>query len=123
MFYTIGQRFPLKKSLRKNAKPWFIFKKEKESNSLIACQGNFNLHLFKKEILIKIIYWISIFYNLKFSYQAKIRYQSNFIKCSIYFINERVFIKFMKRQRAVTPGQSIVFYKKNICLGSGYIEE
>ncbi len=61
----------------------------------------------------------------EFDCYAKIRYRQADQECKVYFDAETKTVKvwFAQPQRAITPGQSIVFYDKNICLGGGIIEE
>ena len=60
--------------------------------------------------------------SLPFNCKAKCRYRQPDQKCIIEKNeNNQFIVKFESSQRAVTPGQFIVFYDKNICLGGGII--
>ena len=53
--------------------------------------------------------------------EAKIRYKAKESKARIYPIDDKVKVVFEKPQRAITKGQSVVFYKDDIVLGGGII--
>ena len=59
----------------------------------------------------------------EFEGMVKIRYQQKDQKCKIKILKHGLDIKFEKPQRAVTPGQSAVIYKEDVCLGGGEIKE
>ncbi len=121
--YTIGQRKNLNINLGQN-KPYYIFKKNKKNNTIIVVKGIKNSLLYSIGAFINKIHFINkknknkkiIFCNIKIRHQ-----QYKNIKSKIY-INKKKII-FEKPLFAITPGQSIVFYKKNICLGGGIIKK
>ena len=57
----------------------------------------------------------------KFTGTAKVRYRQKDQNCEINILNNRINIKFASPQRSVTPGQSVVIYQDNKCLGGGEI--
>jgi len=111
-FYTIGQR----KGLGLSGGPYFIIKKDNKNNILIVSKNE--LDLFSKEVSIKEINWITD-KNNKFPINArvKIRYAHKPALAKIW----KDKIIFDKSQKAVTPGQSVVFYKGIEALGGGVI--
>jgi tRNA-specific 2-thiouridylase len=61
--------------------------------------------------------------SLPFKCKAKCRYRQSDQNCTIEKNeNNRFFVSFDSTQRAITPGQFIVFYEENICLGGGIID-
>ena len=57
-------------------------------------------------------------------YSAKTRYRQNDDPCEIDKINgNKLNVIFGQKQRAITPGQSVVIYESNVCLGGGVIEK
>ena len=58
----------------------------------------------------------------KFLGKAKVRYRQEDQDCKIEIINNKLQIRFVEPQRAVTPGQSVVIYKDEVCLGGGEIQ-
>jgi tRNA-specific 2-thiouridylase len=58
----------------------------------------------------------------EFKGTAKVRYRQEDQECDIKVEGNIIKVKFTEPQRAVTPGQSVVIYKENECLGGGEIE-
>ncbi len=106
-FYTIGQR----KGIGFSAGPWFVAGKDIKKNTLIVSQNEKDL--FRKELISQEANWISgTEPRLPLQVLAKIRYGS---LPSVAIIKEKIRPKkykiiFNKPQRAITPGQSVVFY-------------
>jgi len=124
MYYTIGQRQGLKigGSKNGNGEPWFVIKKDLANNKLIVGQGENHPALFANSLTVSKIHWINTLPN---SYQlltAKIRYRQNDQICTINKLENGFKVDFKEQQRAITPGQSIVFYHQDECLGGGIIE-
>lgn len=126
MFYTLGQRQGLHIGGLKNRTeaPWYVVDKRIESNTLIVAQGKDHPALYKSTLIASHLHWIQgTPPALPFKTQAKIRYRQSDQACMIYSFNEnQVKIDFKEPQRAVTPGQSVVFYEGDVCLGGGIIE-
>lgn len=127
MFYTIGQRQGLHIGGCKGKleAPWFVAEKDLKNNCLIVVQGD-HPALYKKTLVVNDIHWINAIPNFKKPLNAKIRYRQKdqicFIEpCEDNLLTKKYNIHFNCPQRAVTPGQSIVFYQDDICLGGGII--
>ena len=125
MYYTIGQRQGLNIGGLKNypEKPWYVADKNINDNLLIAVQDSNHEILNKTSLTVKEVHWIEG-PPKKFPYKckAKIRYRQADQECEINYENKIFNIKFTKPQRAITPGQSIVFYKNDdITIGGGII--
>lgn len=126
MFYTVGQRQGLKIGGLKNATEaaWYVVNKNTESNTLIVAQGQNHPALYTPSLMTREIHWIQGT-SPKFPLKAfaKTRYRQADQACVIHQLDEKQYkIDFMEPQRAVTPGQSVVFYQGNECLGGGVIE-
>lgn len=124
MFYTIGQRKGLNIGGQKNKKeaPWYVISKDLKRNVLIVDQEIDNPLLYQSQLIASDVTWINTAPKLPLSCQAKIRYRQTEQNCSIkYKAKNTLSISFEQPQRAITPGQSIVFYKESICLGGGII--
>ena len=127
MFHTIGQRQGLGIGglVNHSGDPWYVLEKDLDRNQLIVGQGKNHPLLFTDSLTTAPIDWVSgQAPELPFSCMAKVRYRQADQACTISSLNNgRLSVIFNETQRAVTPGQSVVFYDDDICLGGGVIEE
>lgn len=115
-FYTIGQR----KGLFLPKGPWWVLKKDLRKNLLIVTKKKEDL--LKKDLICHKVNWIGKISKFPLEVLAKIRYQSDLAKAKVFPIsNQKYKVEFSLPQRAITAGQSIVFYKKDRVLGGGII--
>ncbi|MDX2507818.1 MAG: tRNA 2-thiouridine(34) synthase MnmA [Gammaproteobacteria bacterium] len=132
MYHTLGQRKGLGIGGRKSDKgkigqPWFAAQKDLEKNQLIVVQGKDHPLLYSKSLSASNLHWISGKTPLApFQCTAKTRYRQPDQACIITSVNNtenssHCVVKFETPQFAVTPGQSVVFYQGEICLGGGVI--
>ena len=121
-FYTIGQRQGLGIGGLKNReeKAWYVIAKDFSKNKLVVVQDNNHPLLFKKDLKVSNINWLKKPSSNQVS--AKIRYRQRDQACEIDINENKAFVFFKEPQRAVTPGQFIVFYEDEICLGGGEID-
>ena len=124
IFYTIGQR----KGIEVNGGPFYVVDKDFKKNALIVAQGDFNDALYKKEMIVGGVNWINKPSKFPFRCNVKIRYLHKAMPAIISRINTnrgtnnyKCIVKFNQPQRAITPGQSAVFYKGTEVLGGGVI--
>lgn len=126
MYYTLGQRQGLGIGGIKGLKeaPWFVIDKDLDNNELIVAQGHQNDYLLKRSLFASQLNWIKGKPpTTQFNCTAKIRYRQVDEPCSVVLDQDgNASVCFDKPQRAITPGQSIVFYDGDICLGGGVIE-
>jgi tRNA-specific 2-thiouridylase len=123
-FYTIGQRKGLKIGGEGDA--WFVVDKDVENNILYVSQGSESNELFSNKLIANNISFINENINIKipFKLKAKVRYRQTDQECTIEKIeHNEILVSFDTPQRAVTIGQSIVFYKDDICLGGAIISK
>ncbi len=124
MFYTIGQRQGLKIGGQKESldMPWYVVAKNLARNVLIVAQGNNHTSLFAQTLLANQVHWINGLPELPLKAFAKTRYRQADQACIIESNGSNQYkITFDEPQRAITPGQSIVFYQGETCLGGGII--
>jgi tRNA-uridine 2-sulfurtransferase len=125
MYYTLGQRQGLGIGGIADAPEdaWYVLAKHLDSNTLIVGQGNDHPMLFKSTLTANQLTWISgKTPKTPLSLTAKTRYRQADQKCKIDSIdNDTAVVSFENPQRAITPGQSVVFYDGEMCLGGGVI--
>ncbi len=127
MYYTLGQRKGLGIGGLKESdeEPWYVVEKDLLNNRLIVAQGHDHPAMFHNRLETNQINWIedSAPVSDNISVTAKIRYRQNDQKCVLNKIDETKYVvDFDDAQRAITPGQSIVLYDGDVCLGGGIIE-
>jgi tRNA-specific 2-thiouridylase len=126
MYYTLGQRQGLGIGGRRDAAeaPWYVVGKELESNRLIAAQGHDHPLLLCQALEAGQLHWIAgSAPSLPITCEARIRHRQPLQRCVIQHLdNGRCRVLFKQLQRAVTPGQAIVFYQHKECLGGATIE-
>ena len=115
-FYTIGQRQGLGIG---GGIPYYVAAKNFKTNTLLVAEGPYDEKLFSSDVKISGVNWISG-QAPKFPLKCgvRIRYRQKSQKCIV----EKGMIIFAEPQRAVTPGQSAVFYKGGEILGGGTID-
>jgi len=124
MYYTIGQRKGIGVP-GGSGEPYYVVDKDVKKNLLIVAKGQEDKFLYKKELIAEKIHWIAEVPKLPLKCSAKIRYRQPDQKCVVKFIRgskTKVKVTFADPQRAVTPGQAIVFYKGDTLIGGGVIK-
>ncbi|BAS68089.1 tRNA 2-thiouridine(34) synthase MnmA [Bathymodiolus septemdierum thioautotrophic gill symbiont] len=123
-FYTIGQRKGLEigGGFGDSGAAWFVADKHIENNELLVVQGDHPL-LYHASLNASNPHWIDNEPNFPLKCTAKIRYRQASQDCTIHLENGEIKVNFDQLQRAITPGQSIVFYSEDVCLGGAIIED
>ncbi len=125
-FYTLGQREGLGIGGIRGASegPWFVVAKDVSNNELIAAQGHEHPLLMSRRLIADTLSWIDDAPPvIPFRCHAKTRYRQPDQSCEIVALDDDTLtVEFTHPQRAVTPGQSVVFYDGNTCLGGGIID-
>ena len=125
MFYTLGQRQGLGIGgvANSGSEPWYSLDKDLDNNILIVGQGAQHPALFTDRLRAEQIHWINGRPQQKrFDCHAKNRYRQADQACSVSVADDGgCTVAFAEPQRAVTPGQSVVFYNGEECLGGGII--
>ncbi|WP_127555411.1 tRNA 2-thiouridine(34) synthase MnmA [Saccharospirillum alexandrii] len=125
MYYTIGQRQGLGIGGTRNhpEAPWFVAAKDLERNVLTVVQGTHNPALYTQELALSSVYWVAGGAPaLPASLMCKHRYRQPDQACQVTATDDGYRVTFEQPQRAITPGQSAVFYDGEVCLGGGVIE-
>lgn len=119
-YYTLGQRKGL--GIGGAGDAWFVAEKDIARNVVILCQGERHPALFCDALVATDLNWITPPGPLPFTCQSKVRYRQPDQACIIKRIEGgKAYVSFPEPQRAVTIGQSVVFYDGEVCLGGGVI--
>jgi tRNA-uridine 2-sulfurtransferase len=126
MYYTLGQRQGLGIGgvAGRNDDPWYVADKDMVHNVLIAVQGHDHPLLYSSNLTAGQLSWVDgIGPEAPYHCRAKTRYRQPDQHCTITRLDQDgCEVVFDEPQLAVTPGQSVVFYDGEVCLGGGVIE-
>ncbi|MEG0371935.1 MAG: aminomethyltransferase beta-barrel domain-containing protein, partial [Clostridium sp.] len=119
---TLGQRKGL--GIGGAGEAWFVVSKDLGTNILYVVQGEENPLLFTYGLIAKDINWVSgSASSSEFDCTAKFRYRQPDQKIRVKMISDdSALVIFNDPQRAITPGQAVVFYNEDVCLGGGFID-
>ncbi len=123
-YYTLGQRDGLGIGGRRDGSgdPWYVVGKDVASNVLYAAQGDVGKWLDSRRLVARGVNWISgTPPRDSLSSSAKVRYRQSDQACTVAPSGDDWLVTFDQPQRAVAPGQSVVFYDGDVCLGGGVI--
>lgn len=126
MYYTLGQRqgLGIGGQTEGSGDPWYVVDKSMDDNILVVAQGHDHPLLFTEELEASQLHWISGAAPAGGTVcTARTRYRQTDQQCRVSEITgERCQLIFDAPQRAVTPGQSVVLYDGDECLGGGIID-
>ncbi len=118
--YTIGQRQGIGIG---GSGPYYAAKMDYRKNILYVVNNGRDKNIFKDNLIAKNLNWLSGVAPASLTCQAVIRYRHQAVFCRLKKINDKTYaVKFKQPQRAVTPGQSVVFYRGREVLGGGVIK-
>jgi len=123
-FYTIGQRKGVGIGGMKNADggAWYVCGKNLEKNELIVVQGHDHPALLSRRLRAEDLAWVSGAPRSGAAYSGKTRYRQADADCRVRDEGNGIEVEFTDPQWAVTPGQSVVLYEGDACLGGGVIQ-
>ena len=122
MYYTLGQRRGLGIGGGGNGQRWFVIEKDVKHNRLIVSQGEDD-RLYTPRAEASEATWISgEAPGTEIECMVRLRHRQPLQKCRIQISGEKVHMEFGRPQRAVTPGQSAVFYQGDVCLGGAIVD-
>jgi tRNA-specific 2-thiouridylase len=123
MYYTIGQRQGL--GIGGPGEPWFVVGKNLEDNILYVEQSYSNDYLYSDALIATDVNWINEEAVEKtFTCTAKFRYRQKDSEVTVTLLDDnKVRVDFKDSQRAITPGQAVVFYDGEVCLGGATIDQ
>lgn len=123
--YTLGQRKGLGIGGVQGypEAPWFVARKDLEDNALVVVQDEYHPLLLGDELEARELNWVGEPPRDDRPLCAKIRYRQADQACRIVSLDGDVIrLAFDRPQRAITPGQSVVIYEGDVCLGGGVIQ-
>jgi len=127
MYHTLGQRKGLHIGGLKDygEEPWYVVDKDVSRNVLVVGQGADHPALYSNGLLANQLHWVDRKGPTdQIKCTVKTRYRQDDIDCALIpHANGTVEVRFETPQKAVTPGQSAVFYLADECLGGGIIEQ
>ncbi len=124
-YFTLGQRSGLGIGGRSGSEgePWYVVGKDVARNVLYVAQGNANHWLQSHRLDAEEPTWIAGEPPaMEFRCTAMTRYRQTPQECTVTLHANGCHVVFDQPQRAVTPGQSVVFYDGDVCLGGAVIE-
>ena len=125
-YYTLGQRKGLGIGGRGDGRSWFVIGKDLEKNVLLVAQGEDSPRLYSRYIRAAQPTWIAdeapVLDGQSFRCTARFRYRQPDQDVTVTLRGDELLIEADQKQRAITPGQSVVLYQGDVCLG-GAIEE
>ncbi|MFZ7120566.1 MAG: tRNA 2-thiouridine(34) synthase MnmA [Eubacteriaceae bacterium] len=124
MHYTLGQRKGLGIGGQGSGEPWFVVRKDLNTNTLFVVQGVQHPLLYSSGLTATSFNWIKGIQDKKrFDCTAKFRYRQFDQKVKVEILeNNNIEVLFNEKQKAITPGQEVVLYEGEECLGGGTIE-
>lgn len=125
MYYTLGQRQGLGIGGSGTGEPWFVVDKDLATNTLYVVQGDSHPCLYSTSLIATGVNWIEgDMPEGEIQCTAKFRYRQPDQSVTLKKLaNGTVQVVFDKPQRAITPGQAVVFYQDERCLGGGTIDQ
>ncbi|MNE75176.1 tRNA-specific 2-thiouridylase MnmA [compost metagenome] len=127
MYYTLGQRqgLGIGGSGSGSGEPWFVADKDLERNILYVVQGEDHPSLYSESLIATGMNWILPDHGTEaIRCTAKFRYRQPDQGVTVTMKdNGEAHIVFDKPQKAITPGQAVVLYDGDICLGGGTIDK
>lgn len=119
--FTLGQRHGLGVG---GGVPYYVSAIDVPTGTVTVAEGSDHPALFKKTLLAKDWHWVSgVTPELPLVCQARIRYRQPLEACEVHAAEDGLEVRFVKPQRAVTPGQFVVLYAGDEVLGGGVIEK
>lgn len=124
MYYTLGQRKGLGIGGQGTGEPWFVVRKDLEDNILYVVQGDQDPALYSKSLEASDMSWVAGEpYGTHFKATAKFRYRQPDQGVTVTVKEDGgLHVDFDTHQRAVTPGQEVVLYAGEACLGGATID-
>ena len=124
MYYTLGQRQGLGIGGVANApdEPWYVVAKDLDANILRVAQGHDHPLLYLDSLTAGQLHWVDRAPRSSSRLMARCRHRQALQPCRASVDDDCLEVTFDHPQRAITPGQSVVLYDGDICVGGGIID-
>ncbi len=126
MYYTLGQRRGLGIGGSGDGRRWFVVKKDLENNLLVVQQGEDSPLLYTHQATGSELTWLAghapVTDGQTLNCQVRLRHRQPLQACRLTLKDGQALMEFPQAQRAVTPGQSAVFYQDKVCLGGAIVD-
>lgn len=117
IFYTLGQRHGLDVG---GGLPYYVVGKDIEQNIVYASTDLNDESIWRDEIRLNNTHWINGAPESD-NLQARLRHRGKLIDCTLINSSDQTIVKLTSPERAITPGQSVVIYDGDYCLGGGIV--
>jgi tRNA-specific 2-thiouridylase len=117
IFYTLGQRHGLDVG---GGLPYYVVGKDMDKNEVYVTTDLNDTTLWRSEVPLTALHWIDGV-SREGSYEIRIRHRAPLVRADIELKNGEAFLHLSEPQRAITPGQSVVLYNEDTCLGGGIV--
>lgn len=125
MYYTLGQRRGLGIGGAGDGRRWFVVEKDLKNNILVVDQGDDSPLLYRDSARVEQLHWIAghapVGEGQTLRCKARFRHRQTLFDVEITLEGDALHVACLEPQRAITPGQSAVFYADQICLGGGIL--
>lgn len=117
IFYTLGQRHGLDIG---GGLPYYVTGKSMDKNEVYVTTDLNDTSLWKESVELGSVHWIDTAPK-DGVYDVRVRHRASLVKARLSHENENVHLVMTNAERAVTPGQSIVLYDGDACIGGGIV--
>jgi len=117
IFYTLGQRHGLDIG---GGLPYYVVGKDMDKNEVYVTTDLNDTELWKKEVRLSSVHWINDAPS-EGTYDIRVRHRAKLVKADLRFDGDDIVFSLENAERAVSPGQSVVIYDGEICLGGGVV--
>ena len=121
IFYTLGQRHGLNVG---GGLPFYVCGKNMETNEVFVSTDINSSELWTDKIRLSSVHWINRIAEQGEKIEIRVRHRAPLVEATIHFDSEdfeNATLELSSEQRAITAGQSVVFYSGDICLGGGIV--
>lgn len=117
IFYTFGQRHGLNLG---GGLPYYVVGKDMDKNEVYVTTDLNDSSLWKKVINLASVHWINDA-PPEGKYQIRVRHRAPLVDAELKYVGDDVELNLSNPERAIAPGQSVVIYDNQVCLGGGII--